>query len=147
MDDNTYPKVDAFVQREVYACISDMAEYLFGWDDKKYASYDEWENMYEPHCPECGSAVEVGEDAEGIIKCPYCDCLLDADGMDMYPKEIYEHWLVSPYFGEKLRNKGEAILERYGAWVWGRACTGQAIALDGVVENIVLRKDDECNGT
>ena len=147
MDDNTYSKVDAFVQREVYACISDMAEYLFGWDDKKYASYDEWENMYEPHCPECGSAVDVSEDVEEIIKCPYCDCLLDADGMDMYPKEIYEYWLVSPYFGEKLRNKGEAVLERYGGWVWGRTCTGQAIALDGVVEDIVLRRDGECNGT
>lgn len=68
------------------------------------SSYDEWKNIYEPHCPECGSVVEVNGE-EGIIQCPYCDCYLDVDGMDLYPKEIYEYWLVSPYLGEKLKEK------------------------------------------
>lgn len=58
-------------------------------------------------------------------------------------KEIYEYWLVSPYLGEKLRENGEAVLERYGAWVWGRTCTGQTISLDGVMRKIVCGKDGE----
>ena len=32
---------DRFVQCEVIACISDMAEYLFGYDGDKYADWDE----------------------------------------------------------------------------------------------------------
>ena len=51
-------------------------------------------------------------------------------------KEIYEWRLVSSWLIAKLRDRGEAILvNEYGAW-WGRACTGQAIALDGVIEDI-----------
>lgn len=142
-----YDQVKSFVSREVYACISDMAEHLFGWDEKKYASYDEWDNIYEPHCPECGSTIELETIEKKVITCPYCNCLLDADGMDMYPKEIYEYWLVSPYLGERLKELGEAVLERFGAWVWGRTCTGQAIALDGVMEKIVCKKGGRYDGT
>ena len=146
MDENsTYTKVSDFVMREVYACISDMADYLFSWDcsNNKYASYDEWDNMFEPHCPECGSIVEINSNEKVTIKCPYCGRLLDADGMDMYPVEIFEYWLVSPYLGRKLRESGEPVLERCGAWIWGRTCTGQAIALDWVIEKIALRKEDK----
>lgn len=127
-------KVSDFISREVYACISDMAEYLFGWDNDKYALYEEWDNLYEPHCPECGEYIDINNDA---IVCPYCHSNLDADSLDLQLAEIYEYWLVSPYFGEKLRERGAPVLERFGAWVWGRTSTGQAIALDGIVHKIV----------
>ena len=90
---------DQFVQREVLACISDMADYLFGYDGDKYADWEEWENLTEL-------------------------------------QEIYEYWIVTPWLGEKLRDKGEPVLERWGGWIWGRTCTGQAILLDGVISEI-----------
>jgi len=95
-----------FVEREVYACISDMAEYLFSYDGDKYADWDEWENI--------GAIHE--EEPE--------------------TKEILEFWIVSPWLGEKLMEKGEAVLKRWGGWIWGRTCTGQAISLDGVISEI-----------
>lgn len=139
-----YDIVSNLVHNEVFACISDMAEYLFDWDNEKYASYDEWENLYKSCCPECGSIIDT-KDYEEMIECQYCSSRLDSDGLDMYPIEIYEFWLVSPYLGEKLREYGEAILERWGAWVWGRTCTGQSIALDGVIQKIALEGMERSN--
>ena len=142
-----------FVRREVYACISDMAEYLFSYDGDKYADWDEWENLYITHCPECGEVVdewkEIDEtDVEHIIsdeianeymdygvKCPHCDAIHEEEP-EAEPQEIYEYWIVSSWLGEKLREKGEPVLERGGGWIWGRTCTGQAILLDNVISEI-----------
>lgn len=135
-DTETYYKVSNFVCQEVYTCISDLAEFLFDWDGDKYASFDEWENLYESCCPQCGEVINPTDNE--AIKCPYCDCAIDADNFDIYPKEICEYWLVSPYLGEKLRECGEATFKRHGAWFWGRTCSGQAIALDEVIINIAL---------
>ena len=50
--------------------------------------------------------------------------------------EILEWWLVDDWFIKKLRGQGEPVLENdYGIW-WGRTCSGQAIALDSVIESI-----------
>jgi len=142
-----------FVQREVYACISDMAEYLFGYDGDKYADWDEWENLYITRCPECGEVVdewkEVDEtDVEHIesddiangymdygVKCPHCGAIHEEEP-EPERQEIYEYWIVSSWLGEKLREKGEPVLERGGGWIWGRTCTGQAILLDDVISEI-----------
>lgn len=142
-----------FVQREVYACISDMAEYLFGYDCDKYADWDEWRNVYITRCPECGEIVdEWGEidetDVENIesddiankymdygVKCPHCGAIFEEEPEAEF-REIFEYWIVSPWLGEKLRDKGEPVLERRDGWIWGRTCTGQAILMDGVISKI-----------
>lgn len=144
-----------FVQREVYTCISDFAEHLFSHDGDKYADWDEWENLYIAHCPECGEVVkdwdEVNEeDVEYIklisdeiangymdhgVKCPHCDALLH-EVPEAEPQDIFEYWIVSSWLGEKLREKGEPVLARGGGWIWGRTCTGQAILLDHVISEI-----------
>ena len=142
-----------FVQREVYACISDMAEYLFGYDSDKYADWDEWENLYVTRCPECGEVVkdwdEVDEDdvkhiesddtaneyMDYGVKCPRCGAMHEKEP-EPELQEIYEYWIVSPWLGEKLKAKGEPVLERWGGWIWGRTCTGQAILLDDVISAI-----------
>lgn len=72
-----------FVRREVYACISDMSEFLFDYEGEKYATWDEWENLYESVCPECGceeDAEEIDLDEIEILKaedgefiCPICE--------------------------------------------------------------------------
>jgi hypothetical protein len=50
--------------------------------------------------------------------------------------EALEHWIVSEWFAKKLKEKGEIVGEFLGMTIWGRACTGQAILLDGVIEEI-----------
>jgi len=126
-----------FVHKEVKANISDMTEFLFAWGDTKYASYDEWENMYEPICPVCGELLEVSENSPIICDC--CNENIDADSVNMEQVEICEYWLVSQFLGEMLLKHGEPIYKRNGSWVWGRKCTGQAIFLDGVIQEIARK--------
>lgn len=53
-----------------------------------------------------------------------------------YNREVYEHWLVSSYLGEKLKDKGETVEDFYGLTVWGRTTTGQGIQCDYVIQEI-----------
>ena len=53
-----------------------------------------------------------------------------------YIREVYEHWLVSSYLGDKLKEKGETVEDFYGLTVWGRTTTGMAIAYDCVIKEI-----------
>ena len=53
-----------------------------------------------------------------------------------YEVEILEWWVVSEWLLEKLKEKGETVEQFYGLPIWGRVCSGQAIALDGVIQNI-----------
>ena len=69
------------------------------------------------------------------VKCPHCGAI-HGEEPETEPQEIYEYWIVSPWLGEKLKDKGEPILERWGGWIWGRTCTGQAILLDNVISEI-----------
>ena len=54
--------------------------------------------------------------------------------------EAYEHWIVTDWMAEKLREKEEMILLRDESDlcldVWGRSTTGQGIALDYVIQEI-----------
>jgi hypothetical protein len=57
--------------------------------------------------------------------------------LEPHSHEIYEHWIVSDWLSDRLEERGE-LIERnfYGLTIWGRACTGQAILLDGVICSI-----------
>lgn len=52
-----------------------------------------------------------------------------------YP-EIYEYWSVSEWLADKLEGRDEVIFEMLDFIVWGRQCTGQAIKLDCVIQDI-----------
>lgn len=51
-------------------------------------------------------------------------------------QEIYEWWLVSEWLYQQLRKAGEPVINSDYGYLWGRTCTGQAILLDSVIENI-----------
>lgn len=172
-----------FVNREICACISDIADHLFDWEGEKFASYDELENFYKKKCMRCGSGeIEEMDELPEVQKtdagwvCPVCGteyeiadyeneeeaklaalecCGCDDESNTFYkcwcgeiftedsynelddePQEVYEWWIVTPWFGEKLKEHGEVVLERWGGWIWGRCCTGQAIYLDDVIDDI-----------
>ena len=50
--------------------------------------------------------------------------------------EVLEWWLVTPYMAELLKEKGEVILSDYGCYWWGRQTSGQALYMDGVIQEI-----------
>lgn len=52
--------------------------------------------------------------------------------------EVFEHWIVSDWLAEKLAAKGEKVDTDFaGLTVWARTTTGQGIASDSVIQDIV----------
>ena len=50
--------------------------------------------------------------------------------------EVLEWWLVTPYMAELLKEKGEVMLADYDCYWWGRTTSGQALYMDGVIQEI-----------
>ena len=50
--------------------------------------------------------------------------------------ETYEFWIVTDLLARCLKQHGQAVENVLGLTVWGRGCTGQAIALDYVITRI-----------
>lgn len=51
--------------------------------------------------------------------------------------EAFEHWAVSHYLAERLREKGESVANTdWAGHVWARCTTGQAIRMDYVFQSI-----------
>ena len=48
----------------------------------------------------------------------------------------HEHWLVSDWLGDQLKNKGEMVGQLFGLTIWGRKTSGQAVYLDCVIAEI-----------
>jgi hypothetical protein len=61
-----------------------------------------------------------------------CDFNLDPEYDD-----VYEHWLCTGYFAKELEAHGELVFGFCNMTVWGRTTTGQSIALDYVIRQIV----------
>lgn len=62
---------------------------------------------------------------------------LDIDWHE-YRAEVYEHWIVTDWLACKLRERSNKVIEIYGLDIWCRCCTGQAICLDNVIQNIAM---------
>ena len=123
-----------FVDNEIFICQSMLVDEalkqeIFSWDDV--------ENLYRPFdgkqvspsvCTICHKKATLLDSETGACQ----ECYNDT----VEPQEIYEWWLVSHWMAEKLRERGEPVLQNdFGTW-WGRCCTGQAIYMDGVIEHI-----------
>ena len=69
--------------------------------------------------------------------------------LDENPQEVYEWWAVTNWLGDKLKERGEVVIEGWGHWYWGRGNTGQGIALDGVISSICygmeILEGQKCN--
>lgn len=60
----------------------------------------------------------------------------DSRSIDAYAVEVFEHWLVQPWLGERLAEHGEIVHEFCGLTIWGRTTTGQSMVLDEVIREI-----------
>lgn len=72
----------------------------------------------------------------------------EAENVEPHQWEVYEHWIVSDWLARKLRAHGERVGECGGLTIWGRTTTGQAIAMDSIIETIwrELNANDADNG-
>ena len=65
-----------------------------------------------------------------------------------YGDEIFEFYFVSEWLAKKLSQVGEAVMDVETAWIWGRTTTGQMIAMDHTMANVLdlidgVYKDDD----
>lgn len=101
-------------------------------------SIDDIENYYTYHCIDDGEELEnVGGDYPW--QCPSCGKVSaspEDDGMESEPREIFEWWFVTGFMFTDLKNHGEPVIDSPYGKLWGRCTTGQAIAMDGVIETI-----------
>lgn len=68
----------------------------------------------------------------------------EADDLEPYQREVYEHWIVSDWLADELEAEGEKVDKDFaGLTVWARTTTGQAIAADGVIERICAKLNAE----
>lgn len=138
-----------FIRREVLACFSYEMDAILAQEesrrDNKLPTWEDIENFYEYQCPECGSgyqdvkdfeALTEEEEAAGYIyKCPDCGYYFSAEP-DQEGQEIFEWWIVSKYLYNRLKDKGQPVMDWGNNCYWGRCCTGQAILLDGIITEI-----------
>ncbi len=130
-----------FVAREIITCFSyEMTAILNAGnhntgDFDDLATWDEVENVYDEVCSECGeiTTYRAKYDNHECTVCHYHE-----DTPKQAPVEIYEWWIVTSYLYEKLKEKGQPVLEWGNNYYWGRCTTGQAILLDGVISDICI---------
>lgn len=135
-----------FVNREVIYCVSTLLNEInqnhhnlsCNYEDL-YALFQGPPSLGEYTCPECAHVWEDEPGDTDQYTCPKCkfDGVDDDDFEPTEYREIFEHWIVSDWLADKLAYHGEAVCKDfYGLTVWGRTCTGQRIALDGLIERI-----------
>ncbi|MTD92865.1 hypothetical protein GIW81_00795 [Hyphomicrobium sp. xq] len=149
------------VAREVVYCVSTLVydatshAQVHTWDDNEEdARIDLWTPMpdYDEACAENDiTLIEVGADEwtwtgpggrEGATwdtKQEAAIGALEACRVDVseYSGEVYEHWIVSEWFADKLEAAGERVVrDWHGLTIWARTTTGQAIYMDSVVQSI-----------
>lgn len=63
--------------------------------------------------------------------------ICEANGLEPYDREVFEHWAVTDWFADKLIAAGEKVDKDFaGMCVWARTTTGQGISQDYVVQTI-----------
>lgn len=64
------------------------------------------------------------------------------NGFEGEQKEVYERWLVTDRLAKQLTSIGEVVLFADSGNYWGRCTTGQAILLDGVLQDIATQSKE-----
>ena len=114
-----------FVSKHIIACQSMLVHELM---QNETISIDQYENLY--------MSDEKIKDYHGVTTDEEVEEIRN-DGSDIH--EVFEHWLVSDWLLDKLREQEEPILETdFETW-WGRTCSGQAILLDHNIQELAYQ--------
>lgn len=150
----TQEQLDIFVQHNVDRCQSSLVEALLAYSGHsadggidQFPTHEDIVNYYIYKCPECGAGQSEPFDSEPIdeknesfdtpmhYKCYECKAEFEEEP-ESVPQEILEWWLCSDWLLKQLEARGQAVLHSdLGDW-WGRTTSGQAISMDGVIEDI-----------
>lgn len=104
--------IDRLVSREVYCCITEEVEYML-------------------------RRIPYNDNGNPLDESVYDALYVYGDDGVVESAEIYEWWAVTDWLGEKLRDKGQPVIDTvWGKSYWGRTCTGQAISLDWCIAEI-----------
>ena len=134
-----YSDMDSlYIKRCPYCGGVDLSEVLP--KDLKDEVYIGEDNLAE--CPVCGSLYSEIEDAraccenERLLACDDCSRVFLEENTAYVMPDIYEWWIVSDWFADKLIEQGCSVIKTGFNCYWGRTTTGQSISLDGCVANI-----------
>lgn len=152
-----------FVQREVYACVTNMVEYIlsksfedseapFSWYDVQnyHKDYSEEIASLESELDELNGELDNLEDVlengeineeeyerrKEQLEDQIYEIENEIESLEAKQPEIYEWWIVSDFLGKQLIKHGEVVLYDGLNYIWGRQGTGQAIYLDGIIHKI-----------
>lgn len=119
---NPHDKAQRLVENEIYVCLSSLISHLLAFDETLQDEYYSQDFTHKVDCYDCD-----GDDD---------DCWTCEDGEVEELREPLEFWSVSNYLAEKLKNEDESVMEYCGLNIWCRCTSGQAIALDYVINQI-----------
>lgn len=164
MTDQSQRNADRLVDQNVYCCVSTLVGTAMreGWDSDllidNVAYRTDWETAANEYlltlssvemarlCEENG--VEVPANPETLVPDLHYAmmdhlrklglfqdfCQSSSRSIEPHEDAVYEHWVVSDWLADKLKEKGECIcLHWQGLTIWGRCTTGQRISMDSVV--------------
>lgn len=125
-------QLEAFVNREIIMLASQLVEDLLqiSMHGDKSSGGIELDNIENLYITDEATAKNFGYDS--------LEAMQDA-GEDQ--QEIYEWWFVTKWLYEDLREAGEPVINSDYGYLWGRTCTGQAIYMDGIIEQIYDQLD------
>lgn len=137
------------VDREVIHIASSLIEHLRA-NPGEYE--DELFQLSERHCDhttrideldnlidELETLIDTSEPEEAVAYQSSIDELQrerDQLEEDSEPQECLEFWIVSSWFGDKLREHGETVADVLDFTIWGRCTSGQSITADEVIRSI-----------
>lgn len=133
-------KAERYIDKEVLKCDSSLVCDLLEQEKGEWTSehvrnlYPDPENWDVKQCREWLDE-HVGYDVVAV------DELREAVRENAEAQEIFEWWAVTDWLARELIKSEEPVLENiYGTW-WGRTCTGQAMKMDGTLQNIARRHE------
>jgi len=106
--------IDKMVEQEILACASTMV-----WD------------LTQSDCRE-----HFEDEACELWTGPFDDEATEDENEPVY-REVFEHWIVTPWLAGHLAATGETVVEFMGFNIWARTTTGQAISMDHVWSPII----------
>lgn len=96
--------------------------------------YEDRQNFY--YQVSCIGIIDINHCCDDWVElCDYENISLESDDCI----EALEHWIVSGWLARKLQEKDQLVtLDFLGLTIWGRTCSGQAIYLDNVIQEIAI---------
>ena len=129
--------------QSLYALVEQAAELSAPIDDYEEAAIQAGWRVEPPNGGARVFVARIEPDVELVASsanpddaCGWED-LCRKEGIEPCPREVYEHWALSQWLGEKLAAHGERVdFDFAGLVVWARTTSGQGIAQDGVIQRI-----------